>query len=125
MYYNLQKEMQARNVTTEDIAKLLKLTKEETETTLNTHSDTAGEGLTVDQAVNIRNTFFADCSLEYLYSLEHDDIVVYDLPKVCSILNIARQTAMRYIKNGILPCRKVGGRWLISKSELEAFIKGK
>lgn len=56
---------------------------------------------------------------------EKSGIIVYDLPEVCGILNISRQTAMRYIKNGILPCHKVGGRWLIQKSELEAFIQGK
>lgn len=51
-------------------------------------------------------------------------IVIYDLPEICGILDISRATAMRYIKKGILPCVKIGGRWTIEKGKLEAFIQG-
>lgn len=68
MYQNLKVEMEARGVTMNDIAKVLKVTPEEAEARLNSH--TYGEGdLTAGEAIAIRNNLFSDCTLDYLFAL--------------------------------------------------------
>lgn len=52
------------------------------------------------------------------------DIVLYDVNDMIAILGISRRTIMTYIKNGKLPCVKIGGKWKITKEALEKFCKG-
>ncbi|MFC1500145.1 helix-turn-helix domain-containing protein [Candidatus Zixiibacteriota bacterium] len=48
---------------------------------------------------------------------------VYFVSEVAEILGISRQTVLKYIKNGIVPGLRVGGRYLIMKDEFEAFLR--
>ena len=48
---------------------------------------------------------------------------VYFVSEVAEILGVSRQTVLKYIKNGIVPGLRVGGRYLIMKDEFEAFLR--
>jgi len=48
---------------------------------------------------------------------------VYFVSEVAEILGVSRQTVLKYIKNGIVPGLRVGGRYLIMKDEFETFLR--
>jgi len=48
---------------------------------------------------------------------------VYFVSEVAEILGVSRQTVLKYIKSGIVPGLRVGGRYLIMKDEFEAFLR--
>jgi excisionase family DNA binding protein len=45
--------------------------------------------------------------------------------EVAEVLKVDRKTALRYIKGGVVPAVKLGGRWLISKKRLEEVLEPK
>ena len=53
------------------------------------------------------------------------DLVMYNVAEMAEILEVSRRTIMNYIKDGKLKCVKVGGRWKITKENLEAFCNGR
>lgn len=48
---------------------------------------------------------------------------VYFVSEVAEILGVSRQTVLKYIKNGVVPGLRVGGRYLIMKDEFDAFLR--
>jgi excisionase family DNA binding protein len=48
---------------------------------------------------------------------------VYFVSEVAEILGVSRQTVLKYIKGGLVPGVRVGGRYLIMKDEFEAFLR--
>jgi excisionase family DNA binding protein len=48
---------------------------------------------------------------------------VYFVSEVAEILGVSRQTVLKYIKSGLVPGIRVGGRYLIMKDEFEAFLR--
>ena len=48
---------------------------------------------------------------------------VYFVSEVAEILGVSRQTVLKYIKGGIVPGLRVGGRYLIMKDEFETFLR--
>ncbi|MFC1529904.1 helix-turn-helix domain-containing protein [Gemmatimonadota bacterium] len=48
---------------------------------------------------------------------------VYFVSEVAEILGVSRQTVLKYIKSGIVPGLRVGGRYLIMKDEFETFLR--
>ena len=48
---------------------------------------------------------------------------VYFVSEVAEILGVSRQTVLKYIKNGIVPGLRVGGRYLIMKDEFDTFLR--
>ena len=48
---------------------------------------------------------------------------VYFVSEVAEILGVSRQTVLKYIKTGIVPGIRVGGRYLIMKDEFEEFLR--
>jgi excisionase family DNA binding protein len=48
---------------------------------------------------------------------------VYFVSEIAEILGVSRQTALKYIKSGIVPGLRVGGRYLIMKDEFEEFLR--
>lgn len=48
---------------------------------------------------------------------------VYFVSEVAEILGVSRQTVLKYIKSGVVPGLRVGGRYLIMKDEFEAFLR--
>lgn len=48
---------------------------------------------------------------------------VYFVSEVAEILGVSRQTVLKYLKNGLMPGIRVGGRYLIMKDEFEAFLR--
>ena len=48
---------------------------------------------------------------------------VYFVSEVAEILGVSRQTVLKYIKDGLVPGIRVGGRYLIMKDEFETFLR--
>ena len=48
---------------------------------------------------------------------------VYFVSEVAEILGVSRQTVLKYIKSGVVPGLRVGGRYLIMKDEFEEFLR--
>lgn len=53
------------------------------------------------------------------------DIVLYSLQEVAAILEVTERTLYTYISTGKLKAQKIGGKWKITKENLEAFCNGK
>lgn len=53
------------------------------------------------------------------------NIVMYDIKEVAAILEVTTRTVHTYLKDGRLKGQKVGGKWKITKENLEAFCNGK
>lgn len=53
------------------------------------------------------------------------DTVLYTVKETAALLGCSTRTIMNYIKNGRLPFVKIGGKWKITKDNLEAFVNGK
>jgi excisionase family DNA binding protein len=51
-------------------------------------------------------------------------INVYDIKEVAEMLGVTAVTVHRYIKNGTLDARKLGGRWHITEETIRSFIGG-
>lgn len=51
--------------------------------------------------------------------------VLYDVKETAALLGVSRRTIMNYIKDNRLPFVKIGGKWKITKDNLEAFLNGK
>jgi len=52
------------------------------------------------------------------------DIKIYDLKEVESILKVSNKTLLNYIKAGKIKATKIGGKWTITKENLERYVKG-
>jgi excisionase family DNA binding protein len=50
------------------------------------------------------------------------DVRIFELRDVAARLGISTTTLRRYIRQGDLAGKKVGGRWLISESSIEQFF---
>ena len=48
---------------------------------------------------------------------------VYFVSEVAEILGVSRQTVLKYIKSGLVPGIRVGGRYLIMKDAFEEFLR--
>ena len=65
-------------------------------------------------------------------NMKHDDIltdrqftvVMYDLKETASILGVTPRTVMNYIYTDKLKAQKIGGKWKVSKDNLEKFCNG-
>lgn len=53
------------------------------------------------------------------------DTVLYTVKETAAILGCSTRTIMNYIKDERLPFVKIGGKWKITKENLEAFCNGK
>ena len=52
-----------------------------------------------------------------------EDIRVYTLEEVCSILSITRRTVYNYINAGKLHAFKMGKYWRVTEESLRAFVE--
>ena len=52
------------------------------------------------------------------------DVVLYTIPEICEILGISRRTCMTYLQAGKLKGVKIGGKWKVSKENLQAYMQG-
>jgi len=48
---------------------------------------------------------------------------VYFINEVAEILGVSRQTVLKYVKSGVVPGLRVGGRYLIMKDEFDEFLR--
>lgn len=51
-------------------------------------------------------------------------VVMYDLKETASILGVTTRTVLNYIYEGKLKGQKIGGKWKVSKENLEKFCNG-
>lgn len=49
--------------------------------------------------------------------------LAYDVPALCAAIGISRSGIDKLLQTGALPARKLGGRTIILKSDLEIFLK--
>lgn len=52
-----------------------------------------------------------------------EEITVYSLNEVASILKVTKRSVYTYIKEGRLPAVKLGKYWRVSKQDLEKFLE--
>ena len=50
------------------------------------------------------------------------DLTLYGVKELEPILGVSEQTIKRRIKAGELPARKIGGKWKITRADLEEYI---
>ena len=56
---------------------------------------------------------------------ENNKIIVYTLAEIETMLKVTRRTLLSYIKVGKLTAVKIGGKWIVTRENLERFINGK
>ena len=56
---------------------------------------------------------------------ENNKIIVYTLGEIETMLKVTRRTLLSYIKAGKLTAVKIGGKWIVTRENLERFINGK
>lgn len=74
----------------------------------------------------VLNTTICECSvLENTKGSRTMDVErrVYFVNEVAEILGVSRQTVLKYVKSGVVPGLRVGGRYLIMKDEFEEFLR--
>lgn len=52
------------------------------------------------------------------------ELKIYDINQLISILHINRKTALNYIHSGKIKAVKIGRKWTISEDNLRLFING-
>ena len=52
------------------------------------------------------------------------DLTVYTLTELEPILGVTHRTLLTYVKDGRLKAVKIGGKWKVSKDNLELFVNG-
>jgi len=57
--------------------------------------------------------------------MENNKKLAYSRKEVAELLGIHLNSVDRYIKQGAIPARKLGSRWLIPASALRAWLEGK
>lgn len=55
---------------------------------------------------------------------ELKDYTVYTLTELEPILGVTHRTLLQYVKDKKLKAVKIGGKWKVSKDNLERFING-
>lgn len=54
-----------------------------------------------------------------------NNIKLYNLKELSSILGVTVRTLMNYIKDGKLKAVKIGGKWVVTEENLQNFINGR
>lgn len=49
---------------------------------------------------------------------------LYTIPEIAESIGCSTRTVMRYIANGTLKAFKMGGKWRVSKDNLEHYLNG-
>ncbi|RKX56518.1 MAG: DNA-binding protein [Thermotoga sp.] len=49
---------------------------------------------------------------------------VLTIRELSIFLKISKGTLYRYLRSGLIPGKKIGGRWRVLKSEIVSFLKG-
>lgn len=53
-----------------------------------------------------------------------DDTAVYTVKEAAAVLRIGLSSAYALVREGTIPARRAGGRWLIPKARLHAWLNG-
>lgn len=53
-----------------------------------------------------------------------EDIKVYTLEEVASILKLSKRTLYSHFKNGTIPAVKIAGQWRVTEDQLKEFLSG-
>lgn len=52
------------------------------------------------------------------------DIVMYTVKEVAGLINVTPRTVRQYINDNKLKAKKIGGKWVVFKEDLEKYIRG-
>lgn len=52
------------------------------------------------------------------------DLTLYGVKELEGVLGVSEQTIKRRIKAGELTARKIGGKWKVTRADLEEYING-
>ena len=52
------------------------------------------------------------------------DLKLYTLTEIEDIIGVTHRTLLSYVYNGTLKAIKIGGKWRVTKEQLDEFIKG-
>ena len=52
------------------------------------------------------------------------EIKLYSLKELATLLSVTERTLHNYIKSGKMKGQKIGGKWQISETNLQKFLKG-
>jgi len=50
--------------------------------------------------------------------------LVWEVAEIAKLIGRSQRSTFHMLSKGDLPARKVGGRWVASKSEIERFFRG-
>lgn len=54
-----------------------------------------------------------------------ESLTLYTLTELEPILGVTHRTLFNYLKSGKLKATKIGGKWKVTKQELENFVYGR
>lgn len=57
-------------------------------------------------------------------SVENDLGIVWGAEDIAKAIGVNRRRAFYLLENGDLPARKVGGRWCVTRDQLQRFFEG-
>ncbi|GAA1399438.1 hypothetical protein GCM10009613_55020 [Pseudonocardia kongjuensis] len=55
----------------------------------------------------------------------NSDRLTYTVDEVAHLLNLSRGLAYQYVREGEIPARRIGRRWLVPKARFHAWLDGK
>ena len=51
-------------------------------------------------------------------------ITIFNVKELCELLSLSYLTLTRYLKEGTIKGRKVGGKWLVTDDALKEYLEG-
>ncbi len=54
----------------------------------------------------------------------NEPVRVYTSREVAEAMRCSHRTALDYLRRGLLPGRRIGGRWKVLEEDLKAFLRG-
>ena len=55
---------------------------------------------------------------------ELEELKLYTLNEIAPVLGVTKRTLLNHVYNGTLKANKIGGKWRVTKSQLDDFLKG-
>ena len=51
--------------------------------------------------------------------------LTYTVDEVARLLNLSRGVAYQHVRDGLIPAKRIGRRWLIPRKQLHAWLDGR
>lgn len=53
-----------------------------------------------------------------------EELKLYTLTDLEEFFGVTHQTLLRWVKGGVLPAKKINGKWRCTKADIEKYISG-